>query len=461
MDIQMIRQLKEICGENFVIENRENVKSYLYDETEYTIRPIANEDCVVVKPGSEEEISKIMKLANDTKTTVVPRGGATGLCGAVVPIKPSIILSMERFKKVIELDESNSCLTVQGGVTLGEMNEYLSKNSRLYFPCHPGDESAHMAGLVVENAGGARAVRHGVMRNHVRGIKMVLPTGEIVNFGGKLTKDNSGYSILHLMIGSEGTLGIVTEVTLKIYPKEPYTGTLLFSFETVNQAVHSVIEILKSGIVPLAAEYLDREIALSAAKHLGMDWPVKKGCVDIIYILSSTSEDLLYKDAEVIEELCAANGAVESVIAETNSEQESILKIRSNTYTSVKETIMDSLDIAVPLSFMPDLMEEFSRIAQKYNAVINTVGHIGDGNVHNNIYLVDGNIPDYYEAMKEELYAFAIKNGGTITGEHGIGKTRKNSMKLQFSKVQLELMRKIKQVFDPNDILNPGTGIAD
>ncbi|MDO4719027.1 MAG: FAD-binding oxidoreductase [Peptostreptococcaceae bacterium] len=459
MDEQTVKKLREICGENFVIEKKENVAAYLYDETEYHIRPKANEDCVVVKPGSEEEISRILKLANEKGRIVIPRGGGTGLCGAAIPTQPSIILSMERFKEIVELDEANSCLTVQGGVTLGEMNEYLAKHSRLYFPCHPGDESAHMAGLAVENAGGARAVRHGVMRNHIRGMRIVLPTGEIIKLGGKLSKDNAGYSIMQLIIGSEGTLGVVTEVTLKIYPKEEHTGTLLFSFESMKQAVDSVVEILGLGITPLAVEYMDRDIALSAADHLGMKWPVSKGNVDIIYILSSVSEDLLYRDAEVIEEICSKYGAVESVIAETSAEQENILKIRSNTYTSVKETIMDTLDITVPPAFIPELMEEFGKIAAKHGALINTVGHIGDGNVHNNIYLVDGKVPEYYEEMREELFAFAVKNGGTITGEHGIGKTRKSSMKLQFSKVELELMRKIKEVFDPKGILNPGTAI--
>lgn len=461
MDEKMMKHLKSICGEDFVIDKKENVRGYLYDETEYYIRPEAHEDCIVVKPKDDKEVSDILLYANEVKIPVVPRGGGTGLCGAVIPIASSIIMSMERFKKIIELDEENSFITLQAGVTLGEMNEYLKKNSKLYFPCHPGDESAHMAGLVVENAGGARAVKHGVMRNHIKGIKMVLPTGECMTFGGKLLKDNAGYSIMQLIIGSEGTLGVVTEVTLKLYPREEFTGTLIFSFENVKDAVRSVVDILQKGIIPLAAEYLDRDIAVCAAEHLGLKWPIEKGSVDILFILSASSENSLYDMVEQIEDVCSRNGSVESVIAETVTEQENIIKIRSNTYTSVKETIMDTLDIAVPVAAMPKLMDEFEKIAGKYNAKINTVGHIGDGNVHNNIYLVDGKVPTYYEAMKEELFKFAVSIGGTITAEHGIGKSRRNSLKIQFTREQLHLMCKIKDAFDPNHIMNPGTAILD
>lgn len=459
MKENLIKKLCQIAGEDYVISNRENMGGYLYDETEHTIRPTACEDCVVVKPANPQEISAILNLANEEKTTVVVRGGGTGLCGAAIPVRPSIIISMERFKKIIEFDPKNFIITMESGVTLGEMNEFLNTKDVLYFPCHPGDESAQMGGMAMENAGGARAVKHGVMRNHIKGMEMVLPTGEIIQLGGKLLKNNAGYDMMQLMIGSEGTLGVVTKVMLRLYPKSNYSGTLLVSFENCTQAVEAATKTLQHGVVPLAIEYLDRSIALRAAQHLGEDWPLKKGAADLMFILSEDTEDELFGAGEIIEEICSQAGALESLMADGTKDQARLLNIRSNSYTASKSIMVDSMDIAVPPASMPELMKGFEDIAAKYGAVIDTVGHIGDGNVHNNIYMVDGKIPDYYEEMKAQLYTLAVSLGGTITAEHGIGKTRRHNMPIQFSDVQIRLMRGIKELFDPNGILNPETAI--
>lgn len=459
MDSNVAERLKAIVGEDFVIAEQENVAAYLYDETELHLRPTACEDCVVTKPGTAEEIAAIMKYANESKTIVVVRGGGTGLCGAAIPVKPSIILSMERFKKILELDEKNFMITLEAGVTLGELNEFLKSKDVLYFPCHPGDESAHMGGLAVENAGGARAVKHGIMRNHIKGVEMVTPEGDILQLGGKLQKNNSGYDLLQLIIGSEGTLGVVTKVMLRLYPEQKYSGTLLVSFENCDEAAEAASRTLQHGIVPLSIEYLDRSIALRSAEHLGETWPLKEGSVDLLFILSEDSEDALFNISEEIEGICSEAGAVESLIADGSKDQARILNIRSNTYTASKNLLVDTMDISVPPAQMPELMRGFSRIGDSYGATIDTVGHIGDGNVHNNIYLVDGQVPSYYEAMREDVYRLAVELGGTITGEHGIGKIRREFLPIQFNSVQIALMRGIKKLFDPKDILNPGTGI--
>lgn len=459
MDVTVIEKLKSIAGEDYVISDRENIGGYLYDETELHLRPAACEDCVVVKPANPEEVSEILKFANESKVTVVVRGGGTGLSGAAIPIQPSIIVSMERFKKILELDDKNFVITLEGGVTLGEMNEFLKTKDVLYFPCHPGDESAQAGGLVVANAGGARAVKHGVMRNHIKGLEVVLPTGEIVKMGGKLLKNNAGYDMMQLMIGSEGTLGVVTKVMLRLYPEAHYSGTLLVSFEDCDQATAAATKTLQQGIIPLSIEYLDRSIALRSAEHLGEVWPLKKGSVDLLFILSEESEDALFDVGGRIEEICNEEGAIESLIADNSKDQARILNIRSNTYTASKSTLVDTMDITVPPAQIPELMKNFGDIARSHGATIDTVGHIGDGNVHNNIYLVNGEVPAYYEEMKTELYRMAVQLGGTITGEHGIGKIRRNYLPIQFDETQLKLMRGIKQLFDPNGILNPETAI--
>jgi glycolate oxidase len=454
---EIVEKLKAIVGEDYVLVNQEQTLGYLYDETEELLRPSAAMDSVVVKPSNPEEISKIMKLANEEMVLVVPRGGGTGLCGAAIPTKTSIVLTDERLNKIIEVDDSNMMVTCEAGVTLAMLIEEMNKHEKLFFPVHPGDEGAHLGGMVVENAGGAKAIRHGIMRNHIKALEVVLPTGEIVNLGGKLIKNNMGLDLLQLMIGSEGILGIVTKLTLKLYPKEKFTGTLLISFDTREDAISVVPEILQAGIIPLAIEYLEREIAVESAKHLGETWPASVGNVDLMIILSEAKEDDLYEKSEEIVEICENHNALDTLIAETSKEQHSILAIRSNVYTAVVHDAADALDMAVPIASIPEFMNEIFEIANKYGARTPAVGHAGDGNIHNFIMRENGEMPSYYEDIKIDMYKTAIKFGGTITAEHGTGKTRKENMELQLSMREIAIIKGIKLVFDPNNILNPGT----
>jgi glycolate oxidase len=457
MNIEIKNKLIEIVGEDFVVDDLSQMKSYLYDETEFKIRPLADEDCIVVKPETAEQISQIMKYANETKTPVVARGGGTGLCGAAIPTQPSIIISLERLNKTVEFDDKNLMITVEAGMTLEGLLEELSPYDKLFFPVHPGDEGAQIGGMVVENAGGVRAVKHGIMRNHVKGVEIVLPTGELVNFGGKLIKNNMGYDLLHMIIGSEGTLGIVTKATLKLYPKNKHIGTLLVSFDSKENAADVVPKILQEGITPLAIEYMDKETSLESAKHIGATWPAQKGEVDLMFILDETCEDDLYSKSEKIVEMCEENGAVDSLIAETTTEQKTLLDIRSNVYTAYKENIADALDIAVPPSKVPEMINKLNEIAKKYNTTAPSVGHIADGNVHNFVMLDNGKLPEYLEDIRNDMYDAAIKLGGTVTAEHGTGKTRKKHMGMQYTEREIEIMKNIKKAFDPNNILNPKT----
>ncbi len=457
MKKEIIDRMVEIVGQDYVVDDLSQMKSYLYDETEFKIRPVADEDCIVIKPEKAEQISEIVKYANEIKFPVVARGGGTGLCGAAVPTQPSIIVSLERLNKTVEFDDKNLMITVESGMTLEGLLEELSPYDKLFFPVHPGDEGAQIGGMVVENAGGVRAVKHGIMRNHVKGVEIVLPTGELVNFGGKLIKNNMGYDLLHMIIGSEGTLGIVTKATLKLYPKNKHIGTLVVSFDSKEEAADVVPKILQEGITPLAIEYMEKVTSLESAKHLGLTWPAQKGTVDLMFILDETCEDDLYDKSGRIVEMCEENGAVDSLIAETTSEQKTLLDIRSNVYTAYKENIADALDIAVPSSKVPEMINELNRIAKKYNTTAPSVGHIADGNVHNFIMLEDGKLPDYLEDIRNEMYDAAIKLGGTVTAEHGTGKTRMKHMSMQYTEREIEIMKNIKKAFDPNNILNPHT----
>ncbi len=453
---EVIFKMIKILGNDWVLTELDQTESYLYDETEPLLRPSADKNCIVVKPSNASEISEIFRYANQSGTPIIPRGGGTGLCGAAIPTEAGIVMSLERLNQVIELDEDNLMITVEAGVTLEKMNEHISRQDELFFPVHPGDEGAQIGGMVVENAGGVGAVKHGIMRNHVKGMEVVLPTGEIVTMGGKLMKNNMGYDLMHLMIGSEGTLGVITKVTLRLYPRLNYKGTLLISFESRQDAAKSVSHILKKGIVPLAMEYIDRIASKEAADHVGQTWPAAKGTVDLMLILEEGTEDDLFEKTERIVDICEANHAVDSMIAETVKEQRAILDVRSNIYTAFKEKAADAIDMAVPPADFPAFLDELMTVVDQYGTHSPTVGHIGDGNIHNIILMVDGELPDYFEELRDAMYRVALKYGGTVSAEHGTGKTRKQFMNMQFSEREIELMKNIKKVFDPNMILNPG-----
>ncbi|MGB9717235.1 MAG: FAD-binding oxidoreductase [Thermoproteota archaeon] len=446
----LVGELESIVGKEAVVSGRDKVESYLFDETCIPVRPPAVLDCVLVKPANSMEVSRILRLANERKIPVYPRGGGTGLVGGAVPTRSGIIVSLEKMNR-IDIDRENLMAVTEAGATLGGLLK-AADEAGLSFPPHPGDEGAQIGGLVACNAGGARAVKHGVMRNFVRGLEVVLPTGEIVTFGGKLLKDNMGYNLMHLIIGSEGTLGIITRVVLRLNPKAPYSLTLLLPFNTRHDAFNTVPRILGSGITPLALEYVEEELMELSAEHLGEKW-VFEGKVFLVAILAG-EENTVYSEAEKLSQICAENKGLEPLVAERRDEQESILRIRSNIYTALKRDSMDILDTTVPPSAIGRLADAVDAIAAKHNAYIPVYGHAADGNVHSHIMRRDA---EKYEAIKREIYGATMRLGGTITGEHGVGKIRVKELYKFTPSKSIELMKGIKRLFDPNNILNPST----
>ncbi|WP_326907781.1 FAD-binding oxidoreductase [Sedimentibacter sp. MB31-C6] len=459
MNDQIIKKMQQIVGNEWVVTDTDKVSSYCEDETEKAMKPKVCTDCVVVKPANTEEISQIIKYANDQKLTVVARGGGTSLSGAAVTIMPSIIISMERMNKIIEVDESSLTVECEAGATLLDIVELFNQHDSLYFPIHPGDEGAQVGGMIVMNAGGVRAVRYGVMREQVKGLEVVLPTGEIIYLGGKLIKNNAGLDLKNLIIGSEGILGIVTKATLALKPKDKYSGSLLVSFNDESDAVKAVTEIFKNGIKPLAIEYMEKSSILRAAEDIGMTWPSSVGNVDLYFIVSERKEDDLYEMYEMIVGICEENNAIESFVAESTKEQRTLLEIRSHVYPSMQKNLVDAIDAAVPIKNLAKYMQGISKIATKYNVEISTIGHIGDGNMHNSIQTEDAQKPENYDNLADEIFKLVVECEGAITGEHGIGKVRNDKLKIQFSEKELSLMKAIKNVFDPNNILNPGTAL--
>ncbi len=459
MKDKVIEKLVSIAGEDWVVQDLEKIKGYLYDETPKPASPKAVEEVVVVKPKDSEEISAVMELANERGVPVIPRGAGTGLCGAAIPTEPSIILSLERLSDIIDLDEDNLMVTCEAGVPLENLFEKVNETDHLFFPPHPGDEGAQVGGLVVENAGGARAVKYGVMRNYVKGMKVVLPTGEKLELGGKILKNNTGYDLMHLLMGSEGTLGIITEVTLRLYPEAKETATLLMPFENRHDAMCAVPKVLKEGHVPLALEYVEKELIEESADHLGKSWPADEGEAFLVLIITGKDEDEIFGKSETIVEVFTENGALEPLFAQRRKEQETILDIRSNIYTALEEETTDILDVTVPPAEVGNLMDRIDELAEEYGTTIPVYGHAADGNVHPHIMNVDGEAPGYFEELKDEIYEAALELGGVITGEHGVGETRIKNLPMALSEEERSLMGKIKKVFDPNGVLNPGKAV--
>lgn len=460
MKQDIMNKLTALVGEDYMLAASQQVEAYLYDQVEIPLRPKAAKNSVVVKPASTGEVSRIMALASEEDIPVVVRGGGTGLCGAATPIYDSIIISMERMNHILEIDEKNMMAVLQAGVTLGDLLEELEEHPGIGFPVHPGDEGAQMGGMAATNAGGARAVRHGIMRNHIKGIKAVLPDGNVLSLGGKLLKDNAGYNLMHLIIGSEGTLAVITEVTLRLYPEEKYTASIVASFDTIEEASSAVLDVVKSGVSPLAVEYQDKKLNLETAELLGLNWPVKEGDADLIIILSEKTEAALFDGCRAIDSICDRYHAREAVFAGTKQEQADVLAIRSGSYDVIKDDIYHSFDMALPPSSMPEFLRDLWKLVASYGTRTNITAHIADGNVHNDILLVDGCVPDYHKELQEKMYQLCFDYSGTITGEHGIGKLRVEDLSLQKSSRELELMHQIKKVFDPKSILNPGTVLA-
>jgi glycolate oxidase len=455
----IVESLRNIVGQRWVITDREQMLDYLTDETAPTVRPRPARKLVLVKPASAQEVSKTLKLANHQRIPVFPRGGGTGLCGGAIPTRNGIILSLERLKG-LEIDKDNLMAIAEAGVTLKELIEKVEK-AGLFFPPHPGDESAQVGGLVACNAGGARAVKYGVMRSYVKGIDVVLPTGEILKLGGALLKDNTGYDLMHLIIGSEGTLAVITRVVLRLYPRVAASATMIVPYDNRHDAINTMPKILQSGIIPLAAEYMDRLVVEISAASLGVEWPCKAGAGYLMFIVEGHSDEEVHLQLETISEICQSYNGLEPVIGVTQKEQEKVLKIRSNIYSAAKRGLVaDALDVAVPPASLGKLMDAIDRVANEFGTVIPMVGHVGDGNLHPTLIksLADSGIQNLKKA-KREIYSEALKLGGTLTAEHGLGKIRMSEVDMFLNKKELELMRGIKKLFDPNCILNPGCAI--
>ncbi len=461
---KILEELVEIVGRKNVISDREKMIDYSHDE--FSLSEIARMPEVVLKPKTTEEVSKILKLANKETIPVTPRGGATGLCGGCVPLQRGIVLSLERMNQIIEIDKDNQMAVVESGVTL--MDFYANiEEAGLFFPPHPGEESAMIGGVIATNAGGARAVKYGVIRNYIRGLEVVLPTGVVIQLGGKLMKSSTGYNLLHLIIGSEGTLAIITKATIQLVPSPQVTRSLIIPYQRLEEAIESVPFMLSRKILPMAVEFIPREVIQITEKFLKKRWPCIQGEIYLLIILDGSSEEEMDRLSEQVAEIALEKSAIDVFVADSPQKQKLVLEIRSKIYEAIKAETLEILDIIVPRAEIASHFKKVNEVSQKYNIWLPTYGHAADGNVHAHIMKAkyeDGKIipvPEQewkgtIDAVRTELYQDCKSRGGMISGEHGIGVVKKPYLSLVLSQDEISLMQSIKKLFDPNSILNPG-----
>ena len=457
MNHEIVQALRKLLGEAYVLTDRSKIQDYLRDETAETVRPQPASDVILVKPSSTDQVSGIIKVAQENHIVVFLRGGGTGLVGGAIPAEDGVLVSLERMNK-IEIDMNNLMAVVEAGATLEKLIT-AAESANLCFPLHPGDENAQIGGLIATNAGGANAIRYGIMRNYVRGLEAVLPSGEVVALGGKLQKDNVGYDLMQLIIGSEGTLAVITKGILKLYPKYEVTAVLIVPFDNRPDAISTVPRILQSGRAPLGIEYVEKDLMERTAQALGENWPTREGTCYLLITIAEANRDQVLSESTRIAEICQRNKCLEILLAEASDDRNRILRIRSGIYSVLKANTADILDVTVPPASIGKLMDAVNNVARKYSVDLPAYGHAGDGNLHLHIMKNDQKGLDSINELRSEIYGEAMKLGGVITGEHGIGRTRIRSISRYIPENELDLMRRIKKTFDPHNILNPGVKI--
>lgn len=415
---------------------------------------------IVVKAMSRDEIVEIMKYANNNNIPVTVRGAGTGLVGAAVPILGGILLDLSGMNKILELDEDNLTLTVEPGVLIMEIAKFVEEHD-LFYPPDPGEKTATIGGNVSTNAGGMRAVKYGVTRDYVRGMEVVLPSGEVLELGGKVVKNSSGYSLKDLIIGSEGTLGIITKIVLKLLPLPKKVISLLVPFNDLESAIETVPKIIKSKNIPTAIEFMQRDLIISAEEFLGKKFPDNSSNAYLILSFDGNSKEEVEGYYEKVADICLKEGALDVFISDTEERQESIWSARGAFLEAIKASTsyLDEVDVVVPRNKVAEFVKFTNEVEKKLNVRIRSFGHAGDGNLH--IYILKDELSEdewhkkLNEAM-EILYRKQRELNGQVSGEYGIGLAKRLYLNESLNKATMDIMRGIKLAFDPNNILNPG-----
>ena len=459
---EIVAELRRIVGERYVVfEDREGLEPFSHDET--PDRRWAHMPEALVRPRTAEEIAAVLKLANRESIPVTPRGAGSGLSGGAVPLHGGVVLLVDRMDRILEIDRDNLMVVVEPGVVTNAINEALAPFG-LFYPGYPMSlETCFIGGNVAENAGGGKAVKYGVTGRYVTGLEVVTPTGEIVQLGGKRVKDVTGYDLVNLMIGSEGTLGVFTKIILKLLPVPKASVDLLCLFKTVDEAIRAVPQVMtKSGIIPAAVEFMDRSAFRGACEYLNETIPYQEAEAMLLITVDGASAEDVERDYDHAGEVMMGAGAFEIYVADNRTTSERIWRIRRNIseYFNLFSRHQSNEDIVVPMSKIPELSRGLRDLSARYDVMMPCFGHAGDGNMHVRVVMNPKWTMEVWNAtlpqILAELYTLTASLGGTISGEHGIGHKRKKYMPLVVSEAHMNLMRAVKRAFDPNNILNPG-----
>jgi len=464
---EVIEALKEIVGEkNIIQKDQEKLAEYGHDIMALLLG-IETAAEVVVKPESTEQVSKIMKLANEKVIPVTPRGAGTGLAAAVSATYGGIVLSLEKMNRILEINKVDRVAIVEPGVITNELCRKVEEEGLMYVGYPMSTESSFIGGNVATNAGGAKVIRYGNTQRHILGLEVVLPDGQVIELGGSYRKSTWGYNLLQLMVGSEGTLGIFTKITINLISNPGKTIDLIVPFADNETAVNAVSKVIvEGGILPETVEFMDRTCLTESAKYHEVNIPFQDNeeveAYLIIQVFGASQEEL-ETSYEKIGEICIENGALDVFIAESRKDSENIWKVREEFGVALREidpyTYFTS-DVVVPFSKVPEMMKELKKLEKKYKTGIPTVAHIADGNLHSAIFKpADVSVeewPEKAESIFDEMIEISTRLGGVGSGEHGVGYAKKEIFTKLKPQAELDLMRGIKKVFDPNNILNPG-----
>jgi glycolate oxidase len=453
----ILKAITAIVGDAAVITLHEDLEKYSHDETE----DLHYYPEVVAKPNTPEQVSALLKLCNDNLVPVTPRGAGTGLSGGALPILGGLLISMERFNNIIKIDEDNLQATVEPGVITEMFMDAVAEKGLLY-PVDPASKgSCFIGGNVSHGSGGPRVVKYGTIREYILNLQVVLPNGEIMWTGANTLKYASGYNLTQLFIGSEGTLGIVTKIVVKLIPAPTQSVLMLASFATNEAACGAVSAIFKAGIVPSALEFMERRGVEWVIEHDNIVFDLHDGIGAFLLIeVDGTNMDVIFDNCEKINLVLEEFDCKDVLFADTAAQKEELWRMRRTMAESVKSnSVYKEEDTVVPRAALPKLINGIKEVGFRYGFESVCYGHAGDGNLHVNIIKGQMSDEDWNTKLKDgirEIFELTIELGGTISGEHGIGLVQKEYMPLKYSEIHLGLMRGIKAVFDPNGIMNPG-----
>jgi glycolate oxidase len=455
--------LQGIVGKDYVLIDPEKIEHYGHDETEdLNFRP-----ALVALPGSTAEISEILRHTYSRNIPVTVRGAGSGLSGGALPLYGGVVLSLERLNKILEIDEKNLQVRTQPGVITEVLQNSVEENG-LFYPPDPASKGwCFIGGNVATNSGGPRALKYGVVKDYVLDLEVVLPGGEIIRTGARTLKNSTGYNLTQLMVGSEGTLGVITEIVLKLIPRPAFNLLMLVPFQSSEDACAAVGAIFRAGITPSALEFMERSAIDWATRYVGdINVPVEPDIqAHLLIEVDGNYPDSLYLDCEKIAEVVSQFNAGEILFADSEAQKLDLWKLRRNVGHAVKiNSIYKEEDTVVPRAYLPELLKGVKSIGAKYGFESVCYGHAGDGNLHVNILKQNMSDPDWQNKLPEgitEIFQLVKSLGGTISGEHGIGWVQKRYMPIVFSEVELRIMKGIKELFDPKNLMNPGKIFPD